>query len=213
MYRGKLIYRGSKLVNWDPASQMVLADDEFEHETLQGNFYYVKYPLTEPVMYLNEKIAFVTIATTRPETMLGDTAVAVHPEDPKSDVLLSKMIRLPIVGRLIPIIADDAVVRPDPISDDDKAGFSTGFLKVTPAHDPTDWEIGERHNLEVINVFGPDGTISHNYRWKDWEEINNPDVESLFGLDWFDARKKSLTGCAAMNCSKAWLTTNRKSDN
>jgi len=100
------------------------------------------------------------------------------------------MIRLHIVGRLIPIIADDAVVRPDPISDDDKAGFSTGFLKVTPAHDPTDWEIGERHNLEVINVFGPDGTISHNYRWKDWEEINNPDVESLLGLDRFDARKK-----------------------
>ncbi|UCC22919.1 MAG: class I tRNA ligase family protein [Planctomycetota bacterium] len=98
-------------------------------------------------------------------------------------------MRLPIVGRIIPIIADEHVVLPYADSEDEKAKYSTGFLKVTPAHDPDDWEIGQRHNLEIVNVLGPDGSISDSYGWTDWEEIKNPDVENLIGMDRFEARE------------------------
>jgi valyl-tRNA synthetase len=189
LFKDGLIYRGKRLVNWDPATQTVLADDEVEHETIQGHFWYLQYPLTEPVTAGGKKIAYVTVATTRPETMLGDTAVAMNPADPRASSLVGKQVRLPIVGRRIPIIADEHVVLPDPNSEDEKAGFSTGFLKVTPAHDPDDWEIGRRHNLEVINVMAPDGSISDKYGWTDWEKIKNPEVENLIGMDRFEARE------------------------
>lgn len=189
LFRDGLIYRGKRLVNWDPATQTVLADDEVEYETVQGHFWYLQYPLVEPVTIGGQKIAHVTVATTRPETMLGDTAVAMNPADPRASALVGKQVRLPIVGRLIPIIADEHVVLPNPNSDDEKARFSTGFLKVTPAHDPDDWEIGRRHNLEVINVMAPDGSISDQYGWTDWEKIKNPDVENLIGMDRFEARE------------------------
>ena len=131
-------------------------------------------------------ITHVTVATTRPETMLGDTAIAMNPSDPRAAYLVGKMVRLPIVGRMIPIVADEHVVLPNPESDDEKARFSTGFLKVTPAHDPDDWAIGQRHNLEVINVMAPDGSISDKYGWDDATE---PEAQNLLGLDRFEARE------------------------
>jgi len=186
LFKDGLIYRGKRLVNWDPATQTVLADDEVEHETVQGHFWYMRYPLVEPIDFGGKKIEHVTVATTRPETMLGDTAVAMNPKDPRAEFLVGKKIRLPIVGRIIPIIADEHVVLPDPNSEDEKAKFSTGFLKVTPAHDPDDWEIGQRHNLEIINVMAPDGSISDKHGWADATE---PEAQSLLGMDRFEARE------------------------
>jgi valyl-tRNA synthetase len=189
LFKDGLIYRGKRLVNWDPATQTVLADDEVEHETVQGNFWYLRYPLVEPVQIEGKKVEYVTVATTRPETMLGDTAVAMNPGDPRAKYLVGKKVRLPIVGRIIPIIADEHVVLPNTTSEDEKAKFSTGFLKVTPAHDPDDWAIGQRQGLEVINVMAPDGSISDKFGWTDWEEIKNSDVENLIGMDRFEARE------------------------
>jgi valyl-tRNA synthetase len=186
LFKDGLIYRGKRLVNWDPATQTVLADDEVEHETVHGHFWYMRYPLIDPVNMGSKKIEYVTVATTRPETMLGDTAVAMNPKDPRAEYLVGKKLRLPIVGRIIPIIADEHVVLPDPNSEDEKARFSTGFLKVTPAHDPDDWEIGQRHNLEVINIMAPDGSISDKYGWSDAGE---PEAQSLLGMDRFEARE------------------------
>ncbi len=118
--------------------------------------------------------------------MLGDTAVAMNPADPRARYLVGKRVRLPIVGRIIPIIADEHVVLPNPQSEDEKARFSTGFLKVTPAHDPDDWEIGKRHDLPVINVMAPDGTISDKHGWQDATE---PEAHNLLGMDRFEARE------------------------
>jgi valyl-tRNA synthetase len=131
-------------------------------------------------------IEYITVATTRPETMLGDTAVAMNPADPRAKFLTGKKVLLPIVGRIIPIIADEHVVLPNPSSDDEKAKFSTGFLKVTPAHDPDDWEIGQRHNLPVINVLAPDGSISDKHGWSD---ADAPEAQALLGMDRFEARQ------------------------
>ncbi len=186
LFSDELIYRGKRLVNWDPATQTVLADDEVEHKTVPGFFWYLRYPLVEPVDLNAETVQYVTVATTRPETMLGDTAVAMNPADPRADALVGKMLRLPLVGREIPIVADQHVVLPDPESEDEKARFSTGFLKVTPAHDPNDWEIGLRHDLEVINVMAPDGSISDQYGW---EDAVGSDAEQFLGMDRFEARK------------------------
>src|SRR4051812_8816267 len=163
LFKDGLIYRGKRLVNWAPVTQTALADDEVEMEEVDGNFYYLRYPLTDGTGH-------VTVATTRPETMLGDTAVAVNPKDPRAAELRGKHVRLPIVNREIPIVEDDYVVMPvqyggDPA--DTKAQMATGFLKVTPAHDPNDWDIGQRHKLPVINVMAPDGSISEKYGWSD----------------------------------------------
>ncbi len=186
LFADGLIYRGKRLVNWDPATQTVLADDEVEHETVQGHFWYMKYPLVESVEIEGETIEHLTIATTRPETMLGDTAVAMNPADPRAEALIGKKVRLPLVGRIIPIIADEHVVLPDPESEDEKARFSTGFLKVTPAHDPDDWQIGQRHDLPIINVMAPDGSISDKFGWDD---AVGSDAEQLLGMDRFEARE------------------------
>jgi len=145
LFNKGLIYRGKRLVNWDPALQTAVSDDEVVHKTVQGNFYHIKYPLADGS-------GFVTVATTRPETMLGDTAVAVNPKDEKAAGLIGKMVKLPLTGREIPIIADDYV----------KRGEGTGFLKVTPAHDPNDYEIGLRHELEMINILTDDAKINAN---------------------------------------------------
>ena len=177
LFKAGLIYRGKRLVNWDPATQTALADDEVEMEEIDGFFYYLKYPL-------EDGSGHVTVATTRPETMLGDTAVGINPRDPRAAALRGKKVRLPIVNRIIPIIEDDYVVMPNPESDDPKAKFATGFLKVTPAHDPNDYEIGLRHNLPMVNVLAPDGTISDQHGW--------PDVggaEEFLGLDRYEARE------------------------
>ncbi len=195
LFKDGLIYRGKRLVNWDPATQTVLADDEVEYEMVQGHFWYLRYPLVEPVQIPRGTakmavpptiIEYVTVATTRPETMLGDTAVAMNQADARAKYLVGRKVRLPIVGRIIPIIADEHVVLPDPNSEDEKARFSTGFLKVTPAHDPDDWEIGQRHKLEVINVMAPDGSISDKFGWPD---ASAPEAQSLLGMDRFEARE------------------------
>jgi valyl-tRNA synthetase len=196
LFADGLIYRGKRLVNWDPATQTVLADDEVEHQTVQDHFWYLRYPLAEPVAVPagaadargtgEAVIDHVTVATTRPETMLGDTAVAVNPRDPRAGALVGRHVRLPLVGRIIPIVADETVVLPNRDSDDEKARFSTGFLKVTPAHDPVDWEIGQRHGLDAVNVLAPDGTISDRHGWDD---AKGTDAEQLLGLDRFEARE------------------------
>jgi valyl-tRNA synthetase len=129
---------------------------------------------------------YVTVATTRPETMLGDTAIAMNPADPRAKYLVGKQVCLPIVGRIIPIIADEHVVLPNPDSEDEKARFSTGFLKVTPAHDPDDWQIGQRHGLAVINIMAPDGSISDKHGWDD---ATAPEAQNLIRMDRFEARE------------------------
>lgn len=182
-----LIYRGKRLVNWDPVSQTALADDEVEMKEVEGSFWYLRYPLVHrtdagdhnPVTWgelatrgypgatdhPDDDQAWVTVATTRPETYLGDTAVAVNPNDPRAKPLEGFFAELPIVGRVIPIIEDDYVVLPDPGLSDPKAQYATGFLKVTPAHDQNDWDLGLRHDLEVINVLAPDASISDAHGW------------------------------------------------
>ncbi|MDJ0769751.1 MAG: valine--tRNA ligase [Ilumatobacter sp.] len=167
LFRDGLVYRGKRLVNWDPATRTALADDEVEMEDVDGHMWYLQYPL-------EDGSGHVTVATTRPETMLGDTAVAINPQDPRADSLLGSRVVLPIVGRVIPIIADDYVVMADPESSDAKARYASGFLKVTPAHDTNDWDIGLRHDLPVVNVLGPDASISDEYGWDDVSDEARP---------------------------------------
>ena len=178
LFKDGLIYRGKRLVNWDPATGTALADDEVEMEDIEGHMWYLRYPLADGSGH-------VTVATTRPETMLGDTAVAINPNDPRAADLAGKMVRLPIVGREIPIIEDAYVVLPDPESSDAKARMSSGSLKVTPAHDPNDWEIGLRHDLDVINVMAADASISDQYGWEDASEESQP----FIGLGRYEARE------------------------
>ncbi|MAE60058.1 MAG: valine--tRNA ligase [Planctomycetaceae bacterium] len=194
LYKDGLIYRGKRLVNWDPVTQTALADDEVESEAIDGHFWYMNYPLVNDDGSPCAELDHVTVATTRPETMLGDTAVAINPADPRAADLRGKCVRLPIVNRIIPIIEDDYVVQPDPDSSDEKARFATGFLKVTPAHDPNDYEIGQRHDLLVINVFAPDASISKDHGWLDWGQTNHdPFCEHLQGLDRYEAREAIVT--------------------
>lgn len=194
LFKAGLIYRGKRLVNWDPVTQTALADDEVEMEEIDGFFYYLRYPLVHrapepgadamPVTWNElaargypaadaqegDEQAWVTVATTRPETYLGDTAVAINPKDPRATALRGLFVELPLVGRIIPIIEDDYVVMPASLGGDPadpKAQFATGFLKVTPAHDPNDYEIGRRHDLPLINVMAPDATISDRHGWTD----------------------------------------------
>ncbi|MHC4994054.1 MAG: valine--tRNA ligase [Planctomycetota bacterium] len=165
LFEDGLIYRGKRLVNWDPATQTALADDEVEMQDIAGHFWYMRYPVVDDSGA--ETGEYATVATTRPETMLGDTGVAVNPKDEKNAPFIGKKVRLPIVGRVIPIIGDEYVVIPDPESSDAKAKYASGFLKVTPAHDPNDWEIGQRHELDIVNVMAPDGSISDKHGWDD----------------------------------------------
>jgi len=143
LYKDGLIYKGHRIINWCPRCLTALSDIEVEHEDQEGHLWYIKYPFKDSNEYL-------TIATTRPETLLGDTAVAVNPDDPRYKKYLGRTLILPSVGREIPVIADEHV---DP-------KFGTGAVKVTPAHDPNDFEIGERHDLEQVNIFTPDAKIN-----------------------------------------------------
>ena len=183
-----LVYRGKRLVNWDPATRTALADDEVEMRNVPGHMWYLRYPMADGDGH-------ITVATTRPETMLGDTAVAVNPRDPRAASLRGRSILLPLVGREIPIVEDDYVVLPSAIAqeldlgaeaiNDPKAALATGFLKVTPAHDPNDWDIGLRHELEAINVLAPDGSISDAHGWEDVSS----DAAAFVGMSREDARK------------------------
>ncbi len=143
MYREGLIYRGERLINWCPDCLTSISDAEVEHEEEQGSFWHIRYPLSDGSGYLE-------IATTRPETLLGDTALAVHPEDERYKAYVGKTVILPLVNREIPIVADAYVER----------DFGTGVVKITPAHDPNDFEVGRRHNLPIINVMEEDGRIN-----------------------------------------------------
>lgn len=145
LYEKGYIYKGSRIINWCPVCKTSISDAEVEHEEQTGHFWHIKYPIVGSG-------EFVEVATTRPETMLGDSAVAVHPEDDRYKHLIGKMVMLPLVNKEIPIIADNYV---------DK-DFGTGVVKITPAHDPNDFEVGKRHNLPEINVMNDDATINNN---------------------------------------------------
>jgi valyl-tRNA synthetase len=144
MFKDGLIYRGQRLVNWDTHLQTAVADDEIFHETVRGHLWYVRYPVKGSAEHL-------VVATTRPETMLGDTAVAVHPKDERFKHLIGKTVILPLLEREIPVIGDGILVDP---------AFGTGCVKVTPAHDPNDYEAGLRNHLPMINILRPDGRIN-----------------------------------------------------
>jgi valyl-tRNA synthetase len=145
LYEKGLIYRGERIINWCPRCATALSDLETDHKDIQGNLYYVRYPL-------ENSQEFITVATTRPETILGDTAVAVNPKDKRYKVMVGKKVILPAVKRVIPIIADEAV---DP-------EFGTGAVKITPAHDPVDFEVAQRNQLPLVNILNPDVTMNQN---------------------------------------------------
>ena len=167
LYDKGLIYRGKRLVNWDPVLHTAISDLEVISEEENGHLWHMRYPLTESV----QGIEHLVVATTRPETMLGDSAVAVHPDDDRYKELVGKKVSLPLTDRTIPIIADEYV---DP-------EFGSGCVKITPAHDFNDYEVGERHNLEKINIFTADAII------------NDIAPKQYQGLDRFDARKKIIS--------------------
>ncbi|MEL3912792.1 valine--tRNA ligase [Treponema pedis] len=180
LYEKGLIYEGNYLVNWCPSCGTALSDDEVEHEEKKGAMYHIYYELEDGAC-LPDGSAKIEIATTRPETLLGDTAVAVHPEDGRYSSLVGKFVKLPLTDKKIPIIADEYV---------DKE-FGTGVVKITPAHDPNDWEVGKRHNLPVVNILNPDGTL------------NDEVPEKYRGLTPEKARKAVLTDLENLNLFKA----------
>ena len=159
LYEKGYIYKGSRIINWCPVCQTSISDAEVEHEEQDGFFWHINYPI------VGEEGRFVEIATTRPETLLGDTAVAVNPEDERYKDLVGKMLKLPLTDREIPVVADEYV---------DKE-FGTGCVKITPAHDPNDFEVGKRHNLPELCIMNDDATISAPGRY--------------FGMDRYEARK------------------------
>ncbi|MGW8370137.1 MAG: valine--tRNA ligase, partial [Gammaproteobacteria bacterium] len=165
-----LIYRGKRLVNWDPVLHTALSDLEVLSEEEQGHLWHLRYPLSDGDGYL-------VVATTRPETMLGDTAVAVHPEDERYRALIGKSVALPLTGRHIPIIADDYV----------DAEFGSGCVKITPAHDFNDYEIGQRHGLQMINILTDDASL------------NDAVPEQYRGLDRFAARERIIRDLQEQN--------------
>jgi len=163
LHKKGLIYKGSRIINWCPVCQTSISDAEVEHEEQAGHFWHIKYPVK------GEEGRFVEIATTRPETMLGDTAVAVHPDDERYQSIIGKTVILPLVNKEIPVIADSYV---------DKE-FGTGVVKITPAHDPNDFEVGKRHNLPEINILNDDATI-------------NSLGGKYAGMDRYEARKEMI---------------------
>ncbi|MCA9406601.1 MAG: valine--tRNA ligase, partial [Candidatus Omnitrophica bacterium] len=170
LYNKGLIYQGERIINWCPRCHTALSDEEAEHEEKQGTLTHIKYPLKDNP---NE---FITVATTRPETMLGDTAVAVNPNDDRYKKYIGKTLVLPLMDREIQVIADEFV---DP-------AFGTGAVKVTPAHDPNDFQMGERHNLEMINIMNHDGVL-------------NAKAGTFEGQDRFDARKAVVKALKEIN--------------
>ena len=161
LYEKGLIYRGNRIINWCPHCITALSDAEVEYEEQAGHFWHIRYPV-------KDSDEFVTVATTRPETLLGDTAVAVNPEDERYTHLVGKMLILPLANREIPVIADSYVEKE----------FGTGCVKITPAHDPNDFEVGKRHDLKQIKVIADDATISYPGKY--------------FGLDRYEARKQMV---------------------
>ncbi len=169
LYEKGYIYKGSRIINWCPVCKTSISDAEVIHEEQDGHFWHINYPV------VGEPGRFVEIATTRPETLLGDTAVAVNPEDERYTDIVGKMLELPLTGRQIPVIADEYV---------DKE-FGTGCVKITPAHDPNDFEVGKRHNLEEINIMNDDATIN---------ELGG----KYAGMDRYEARKQMVVDLDAL---------------
>ena len=161
LYEKGYIYRGSRIINWCPVCQTSISDAEVEYEDQAGHFWHIKYPV------VGSEGEYVEIATTRPETLLGDSAVAVHPDDERYTHLVGKMLELPLCNRQIPVVADEYVDRE----------FGTGAVKITPAHDPNDFEVGKRHDLPEINILNDDATINEKYGGK------------YAGMDRYEARK------------------------
>jgi valyl-tRNA synthetase len=222
LFKDALIYRGKRLVNWDPALQTAVADDECYDEESDSQFAYLRYPLIQPngtpvtwgdlasrgypgaAQNAAGERAWVCVATTRPETYLGDTAVAVSEHDPRAESLRGLFAELPLVGRRIPIIVDTsgyvvlpkAFARSEVEANDPKAEFATGFLKVTPAHDANDYALGERYHQQIatnsagrvmINVMSPDGRVSDKHGWDDVG-----DAGAFVGMKFAEARKAVL---------------------
>lgn len=193
LYDDKLIYRGKRLVNWDPKLHTAISDLEVENKESQGSLWHFRYPLANGVKTA-DGLDYLVVATTRPETMLGDTAVAVHPEDERYSALIGQSVVLPIANREIPIVADDYVERE----------FGTGVVKITPAHDFNDYEVGKRHKLPMVNILTKNADIrdvaeilnSDGRETKDYEAIIPEDYR---GLERFVARKKIINDFEALN--------------
>ena len=168
-YHDGLIYRGKRIVNWCPSCRTAISDDEAEYKDEKGHLWYLRYPLTEPV----DGIEYITVATTRPETMLGDTGVAVSPQDPEKQKLVGKTVMLPIVNREIPIFSDWHV----------DASYGTGFVKVTPAHDPNDYAMGQTHNLPQINIFDETAHVVDGYG--EFSGMDRDEARTAI-VNWFD---------------------------
>lgn len=183
LYNEKLLYRGDYLVNWCPRCGTALSDDEVEHSDKKGKMYHIYYELCDGAK-LSDGSTKLEIATTRPETLLGDTAVAVHPEDPRYNYLIGKSVLLPLANRKIPIVGDAYVDRE----------FGTGVVKITPAHDPNDWEVGKRHNLEVINILNPNATLNNKvpekYRGLSVEKAREIVIKDLEEIGLFKGSEK-----------------------
>lgn len=171
LYHKGLIYRGARMINWDPAAKTALSDEEVEYKEIQGKLYYVKYKIVDSQQSTDDSrtVDYIVIATQRPETIMGDTAVCVNPTDERYAALKGKKVIVPMVNRIVPIIFDEYV---------DKE-FGTGALKITPAHDINDYNLGLKHNLETIDTLNEDGTLS-------------AAAQVFVGLDRFEARKKSI---------------------
>ncbi len=190
MYQDGLIYRGKRIVNWCPRCESTLADDEVEHADEDGKLYYIKYPLVaDPESHQRDE--FIIIATTRPETMFGDSAIAVNPDDARFKNFVGKNVLLPLTDRQIPVIADDHV----------DVEFGTGALKITPAHDKDDFEIGKRHGLEVINLFKKNGKLNEitgKYKGLNIDEARGKivkDLEKIKLLEKIEDYKHSVGHC------------------
>ncbi|MBQ1984106.1 MAG: valine--tRNA ligase, partial [Spirochaetaceae bacterium] len=197
LYERGLIYKGHYLVNWCTSCGTALADDEVEHEDTPGAMYHMYYEICDkdgnsvsiPSVTLEDGTVFeggskIEIATTRPETLFGDTAVAVHPEDPRYTSLQGKFVRLALTDKIIPVVQDTYVER----------GFGTGVVKITPAHDPNDWEVGKRHDLPIVNILNPDGTLNENvpekYRGLSTKEARKVVIQDLIESDLFKEEEK-----------------------
>ncbi len=202
LYEENLIYRGKRLVNWDPTLHTAISDLEVENREQQGQFWHFRYPLADGTT-TDAGLGYLVVATTRPETLLGDTGVAVNPEDPRYASLIGKFVELPLVGRRIPIVADEH-------ADMEKG---SGCVKITPAHDFNDYEVGRRHGLPLINVFTQDAAIlpqaeAFDIQGRPLPEIDLSLPQAYAGLDRFEARKRIVADMEAAGLLEQIETVN-----
>src|SRR6202030_3925433 len=173
LHREGLIYKDKRLVNWDPKLLTAISDLEVQQVEVKGSLWYLRYPLEGKSFNPDDPSTFIVVATTRPETMLGDSAVAVHPDDERYAPLVGTHVILPLVGRRIPIVADE-------YSDPEKG---SGAVKITPAHDFNDFEVGRRHNLPLINIFSEDARVTLQGNTDFFAGAGGPDLNAVLALD------------------------------